>query len=328
MTPEEKIYSVLDHIGRERKISPNPNLIEFKFNDHVVGAGIVTSDDERKILLKLEKENIIKLHFSSINSEIYRMLEPDISKRKNIQIEALSKFEGEYMRYRNFINGTAKTNFNSKNITRKYRFEKFEFRAFLEFIWDLINCFQISQIRFSPHQGVSLFNEHQLTHIGPNFDLNNVGDFLYIWSRNEKVVRVVTFEQFHKNGTPKIKMTFDLDKKNLIIESVEGITSEDIEVSLKKFFSIEEVSFNSDGVSKWWKYTHPIWWILQITHLPFFLVKKVGFDISRIEKSFFGSIIRLIIGSVLVFGGGVLPILDAFGYKDKFVIFVKGIFGL
>lgn len=100
MTPEEKIYSVLDHIEKERKISPNPNLIGFKFNDHVVGAGIVTGDDERKILLKLEKENVLKLHFSAINSEIYRILEPDINKRKNIQVEVLHNFETEYKKYK------------------------------------------------------------------------------------------------------------------------------------------------------------------------------------------------------------------------------------
>lgn len=263
MTPEEKIYKVFDRIERERRISPNPDLIEFKFYDNFVAGGMVTASDERKILLKLEKENVIKLHFSAIDSEISRMLEPDISKRQSIKVEALSKFEGERKRYKNLINSPehSMVGLSSKSVTRKYKFEQFEFQAFQSFIWDLIQRFQIDQMRFSPHQGVSFFNEQQLTHIRQNFDLNNTGDFLYVWSRNQKTVRVVTFEQFHKNGTPKIKMTFDLDKKNITLENVEGITEEDIEASLKKFFVISKGGTNGDSVNKWWKYTHPVWWI-------------------------------------------------------------------
>lgn len=263
MTPEEKIYSVLDHIERERRISPNPSLIEFKFTDNVVGAGIVMGGDERKILLKLEKEGVIKLHFSAIDSEIYRMLEPDISKRKSIQVETLQKFEGERRRYKNLIEAPegVKVDFSSRNMTRKYKFKQFEFQSFQGFIWDLISRFQIDQIRFSPHQGAALFNEQQLTHLRQNFDPNNTGDFLYVWSRNQKVVRVVTFEQFHKNGTPKIKMTFDLDKKSIVLENIEGMTPEDVEASLVKFFVISEDGTDGDSVNKWWKYTHPAWWI-------------------------------------------------------------------
>lgn len=142
-----------------------------------------------------------------------------------------------------------------------YKFERFEFKAFLDFIWDLIQRFQIDQIRFNPHQKISLFNERQLTHIGPDFNLNNPWDFLYVWSRNEKSVRKVTFEQFHKAGTPKIKMTFDLDNRIVTIEEVKGITVDDIEGSLEKFFLTKEVIVVDGSANKWWKYTHPVWWI-------------------------------------------------------------------
>jgi len=132
-----------------------------------------------------------------------------------------------------------------------YKFERFEFQSFQGFIWDLIHRFQIGQIRFSPLQGASLFNEHQLTHIGQSFDLNNTGDFLFAWSRNVRFVRVVTFEQFHKNGTPKIKVTFDLDEKIITLESAEGIREEDIKESLKKFFVLKETALAVLS-KRWW----------------------------------------------------------------------------
>lgn len=142
----------------------------------------------------------------------------------------------------------------------EYKFEKFEFKAFLDFIWDMIYTFQIGQIKFNPHQGGSLFNNRQLTHIGPKFDLDNQGDFLYAWSRNKNIVRTVTYDQFHINGIPRIEVTFDLDIKTMVLESTEGIEIEAIEKSLNKFFKIKKVSNKSD-TNKWWKYSHPAWWI-------------------------------------------------------------------
>lgn len=103
MTPEEKIYKVLDQIENERKISPDSSLVEFKFYDNFFAAGMVSANDERKILLKLEKEGVIKLHFSAIYSEIYRMLEPDLSKRHSIQVMVLPKFEDEYKKYKKLL---------------------------------------------------------------------------------------------------------------------------------------------------------------------------------------------------------------------------------
>ena len=102
MTPEEKIYKVLDRIENERKISL-PGPIEFEFYDNFVAGGMVSADDERKILLKLEKGGIIKLHFSVIDSEIYQMLEPDLFKRHSIQVEALPKFYDEYKKYKKLL---------------------------------------------------------------------------------------------------------------------------------------------------------------------------------------------------------------------------------
>lgn len=204
----------------------------------------------------------------------------------------------------------------------KYKFEKFDFKSFQDFIWDLIGIYQIGQIKFTPHQKLDLFNDHQLTHIGPVYNLNNPSDFLYVWRRNKEVVRGVTYEQFHLNKVPRIIVSYDIDEKSIMIVSLEGLSKKDIEDSLKKFFKISEII----DTNEWWKYSNPVWWLLQITRLPFVLFKKAGFNIGKIESSVFGKIVRWVIGAVVVFGGAILPILDAFGYKNNFVNFVKNIF--
>lgn len=100
MEPEEKIYHVLNSIDKERKISPDSRLVEFEFNDHVVGFDVVIGSEERKIILKLEREGVIKVHYPEIRSEIYRINENDIFERDSVGIEILNKFEAELKKYK------------------------------------------------------------------------------------------------------------------------------------------------------------------------------------------------------------------------------------
>lgn len=61
MTSNEKICQILKDIKEQSEINPNPKFVDFKFNFHIVGAGILVADEERRILLKLENEKVIKL---------------------------------------------------------------------------------------------------------------------------------------------------------------------------------------------------------------------------------------------------------------------------
>jgi len=62
MTGRQKIFRVLKDIKRESEINPNPEWVEFRFNTSVVGAGILTDDQEKRILIKLEREGVVEIH--------------------------------------------------------------------------------------------------------------------------------------------------------------------------------------------------------------------------------------------------------------------------
>ncbi len=83
MTPEQKIAKVFKQIKDESAINPDSSWMKFDFNYYVVGAGILSEDEERRILLKLEKEEIIKLYLSQYESN-----EPK-------QVAVISSMDGE-----------------------------------------------------------------------------------------------------------------------------------------------------------------------------------------------------------------------------------------
>ncbi len=83
MSPEEKIAKVLKQIKNEAAINPDPRLMNFELNNHIVGAGILTDDEERRILLKLEKEGVIGLRLSQ-----HKDTQPK-------EVSVISSYEGE-----------------------------------------------------------------------------------------------------------------------------------------------------------------------------------------------------------------------------------------
>ena len=119
MFPEEKIARVLQHIKNEMLINPNPKMIGFKFNDHVVGFGIVIGEDERKILLKLNSEKIIKLKIPENKEAIYKYnykLEEYIFMLPLIIVEITDGFENYFKKYEKYLrNKTVKNYWNYIN---------------------------------------------------------------------------------------------------------------------------------------------------------------------------------------------------------------------
>lgn len=150
----------------------------------------------------------------------------------------------------------------------KYRGE-FDFQKFLEFYRELVEVHKLGEVVFAPKQGKDLFTEIQLVHTAPGWGLEDSNGFLHVWRKNTKIVRRVSFKQFKKDGSRHIKMTVDLDKKTISLDEVEGITAQEIEDSLKKFIPVRKILLSDEKVNKWWKYTHPIWWIRFLTLLIF-----------------------------------------------------------
>ncbi len=68
MTPQDKISIVLSGLKDKSEISPNSKIVEFRFNFNFLALGILMAKDEVNILLKLEKEGILKFHFPKINT--------------------------------------------------------------------------------------------------------------------------------------------------------------------------------------------------------------------------------------------------------------------
>lgn len=83
MTPEQKIAKVLKQIRDEAAINSDPCLMKFELNYFIVGAGFLTADEERRILLKLEKEGVIDVRLSE---------HKDTERR---EVTVLSSYEGE-----------------------------------------------------------------------------------------------------------------------------------------------------------------------------------------------------------------------------------------
>lgn len=69
MTPKEKIAKISQRILNDSAINPDPKWVKFNFNYNIAGAGILSEDEERRILFKLEKEKTIELHLSQFKDK-------------------------------------------------------------------------------------------------------------------------------------------------------------------------------------------------------------------------------------------------------------------
>ncbi len=76
---------------------------------------------------------------------------------------------------------------------------------------------------------------------------------------------------------------------------------------------------------------NPLWWIWKfvktIVSFPFYLIQEAGFNSTKMENSFVGKVYKFISSIIIVLASAIV-VLNAFGYQDKFVDFVKNIFNL
>ncbi len=126
MTPEQKIAQVLKQIRDEAAINPDPRLMKFNLNNYIVGAGILTDDEERRILLKLKKEGVIDLRLSQykntepkeivvVSSDEARMFLESVY----YWVEILEGFEEKYKAYSPYLEA-AKVKVKKANHDKSY----------------------------------------------------------------------------------------------------------------------------------------------------------------------------------------------------------------
>lgn len=119
----------------------------------------------------------------------------------------------------------------------KKNFYKFDFRGFIDFVYELIDKYGMYEIRFYPDNR-TFFSDVQLNHIAPYRNINNTNGFVWAWRQKQNNVRKVSFDLFSKIGKPKITMTIDLDKKFILLDNIDGISVVQIEEVMKNNLNI------------------------------------------------------------------------------------------
>ena len=121
----------------------------------------------------------------------------------------------------------------------KKSFKKFDFRGFVDFIYEFVDKYQMGEIRFYPEHR-ELFSESQLTHVAPYHNANDQNGFTWAWKQKQNEVRRVSFDLFAKAGNAKISMTINLDKKFISLDKIEGISAIQIEEEVKNNFLVSD----------------------------------------------------------------------------------------
>jgi hypothetical protein len=123
------------------------------------------------------------------------------------------------------------------------KFKKFDFQGFINFVLKLVDKYRMVQIRFNPERR-ELFNETQLRHIAPNRTINDENGFVWAWIRKQKEVRKVNFELFSDDNSLKIIMSIDLNKCTISLDKTDGISSVQVEETLKENFDIKSLKYS------------------------------------------------------------------------------------
>lgn len=115
----------------------------------------------------------------------------------------------------------------------KVNFRDFDFRGFIDFIFELVDKHGFFGIRFYPEHK-ERFSEGQLTHAAPRRNINDPGGFVWAWRKSQDVVRKVSFDFSNREGEKEIFMTIDLNNKSISLDNGKGISSIEIEDVLRR----------------------------------------------------------------------------------------------
>lgn len=122
------------------------------------------------------------------------------------------------------------------------KFQKFDFRGFVDFIYEFVDKYGMHEIRFYPERR-ELFSESQLTHVVPYRSASSQDGFAWAWKQKQDEVRKVSFDLFARAGSPKVTMTINLDKKLISLDKIDGISAIQFEEVIKNNLNISDSWF-------------------------------------------------------------------------------------
>lgn len=109
-------------------------------------------------------------------------------------------------------------------LKRAYYTGDFDFVHFNQFIHDLMGTYGFWDIRFFTDRD-DLFSDFQLTHAAPLGNPNHKDGFIWAWRINKKEVPRVAFVFKDAKRTKNIRMSVNLDSKEIGLEKVTGIST-------------------------------------------------------------------------------------------------------
>lgn len=137
----------------------------------------------------------------------------------------------------------------------KKSFKTFDFRGFVDFIYELVDKYGMYGILFYPDNR-AFFSDIQLNHVAPQRNINNSNGFVWAWMKKQNEVRKVSFDLFAQTGKPRITMTIDLDKKLISLDKVDGISVVQLEEAMTNNLNgISNDLIKKNNQNKWWETT-------------------------------------------------------------------------
>lgn len=115
------------------------------------------------------------------------------------------------------------------------KFDVFSFQRFSDFIYDLFDYHGFWGIRFTTYIAKDIFSGDQLTHASVDININDERGFRGAWQKRQNIKKV-GFTFYARDERSSIKMSFNLDKKSILLDEAVNVSLELILSILGKIF--------------------------------------------------------------------------------------------
>jgi hypothetical protein len=103
MTPRKKILNVLTQIKRDSALNADGSMVRFDLNHHIAGAGILTNDEEARILCKLRNLGYIEIPLPEHKGMVTSVTDEEtIARQASIRVILGDNFHFRYFFFKLF----------------------------------------------------------------------------------------------------------------------------------------------------------------------------------------------------------------------------------